>query len=418
MSLLVQNLTNGNYYPVAVRARNSVGYGPYATADIMLPLVISIVSAIKDGASITITFTAGAAAGVTLVNEGGNTNITQQLGDLNIVDDAYTLIYNDFSDDFAIGSTITLQLTAEDASVITSATATLVAPAVATSPGPPTNISCVVGNGSITVSFSAPINDGGAAITGYVFNAGDSNKNKFSASGTSSPITITGLTNGVQYIVEGLAVNSVGAGFYSTPTNATPVAGSGSGSGSGGGGSGSGSGTVPCFFGDAPVLTAGGYVRMDSLKEGDKVMTPEGAEVVVERAKCYRVAAGPDANPYVIPKGRFGATEDLLISPDHRVQTEEGMVPAKELGLEQEEREGYLTYYNLELADGANMVVAGVAVESLAPVRRMVVPRAVFEKLIAAKYGNRTAEEISAMIARTCRMLDGDRVDIPVMRRR
>jgi hypothetical protein len=155
---------------------------------------------------------------------------------------------------------------------------------------------------------------------------------------------------------------------------------------------------------------------MDAIAEGDKVMTPAGSEETVERVKCYRVAAGSSTNPYVIPKGRFGATERLLISPDHRVQTEEGMVAAKALGLKQEAREGFLTYYNLELAGGANMVVAGVAVESLAPVRRMVVPRDVFERLVAAKYGGRGAE-VTQMIARTCRMLEGDRVEIPVMRR-
>jgi RecA/RadA recombinase len=93
------------------------------------------------------------------------------------------------------------------------------------------------------------------------------------------------------------------------------------------------------------------------------------------------------------------------------------MVPAKKLGLAQETCEGFLTYYNLELAGGANMVVAGVAVESLAPVRRMVVPRAVFEKLIATKYSGHSAAEIAKMVARTCRTLDGDRVEIPVVRK-
>jgi len=53
-------------------------------------------------------------------------------------------------------------------------------------------------------------------------------------------------------------------------------------------------------------------------------------------------------------KDRFGATERLLISPDHRVQTATGMVEAKKLGLQQEERRGYLTYYNLELAGGVS----------------------------------------------------------------
>jgi hypothetical protein len=267
---------------------------------------------------------------------------------------------------------------------------------------------------TLLLYFNAPSIEGDAPIISYTASA-----TGVSGSGATSPLTIT-VSPGTAYSFTMYATNAGGDGAVSSAyslTTPTDV-GSGGGSGSSGdSGSGGGSGTVPCFFGDAPVLTAKGYVRMDSLKEGDKVLTPEGAEVAVERAKCYRVAAGSSANPYVIPKGRFGATQKLLISPDHRVQTAAGMVPAKELGLKQEAREGFLTYYNLELAGGANMVVAGVAVESLAPVHRMVVPRAVFERLIATKYGGRGATEVAQMIARTCRMLEGDRVEIPVMRR-
>jgi len=266
---------------------------------------------------------------------------------------------------------------------------------------------------TLLLSFSAPSIEGDAPITSYTASATGA-----SGTGSSSPLSIT-VVPGATYSFTMYASNAGGDGAVSSAYSLTVPADSGGvGSGDGGAGAGSESGTVPCFFGDAPVLTRGGYVRMDSLVEGDSVMTPEGVEVAVERVKCYRVAASAATNPYVIPAGRFGATERLLISPDHCVQTAEGMVEAKKLGLEQEEREGYLTYYNMQLTDGANMVVAGVPVESLAHVRRMVVPRAVFEKLIAAKYGHLAAETVSQMIARTCRNLDGDRVEIPVMRRR
>jgi hypothetical protein len=48
---------------------------------------------------------------------------------------------------------------------------------------------------------------------------------------------------------------------------------------------------------------------MDSLR----------AEATVERVKVTRCAASPVTNPYVIPKGRFGAERHVMISPNHKL---------------------------------------------------------------------------------------------------
>lgn len=174
---------------------------------------------------------------------------------------------------------------------------------------------------------------------------------------------------------------------------------------------------IPCFFGNARVLTPNGYRRMDSLTVGDKVMTPQGTEVAIERVKITMCAASPSTNPYVIPKGAFGATHRTLISPNHKVCLENGRrVEAKHLGLIQEARTGSLTYYNLELTGAADMVVGGVAVESLAPVRRVVMSLADFSKAVAAKYGPANPA-ILEHIKRTCRFVGKDAVEVPVMRR-
>ena len=165
-----------------------------------------------------------------------------------------------------------------------------------------------------------------------------------------------------------------------------------------------------CFFGDAPVKTPNGYRRMDSLKVGDRVSTPTGT-AVIRHIHCQDYAAGPSANPYVIPKGRFGATENLLISPRHKVAVNGRMVEARDLGLAQQKETGTLTYYNLGLDRWANMIVAGVLVESLAPIARMTISRAEFNQILAAKYGGRMTPEIAA----ACHF-DGDRVSIPVRR--
>jgi hypothetical protein len=157
----------------------------------------------------------------------------------------------------------------------------------------------------------------------------------------------------------------------------------------GGGGGGGGGGPVVCFLADAPVLTPAGYKPIASLREGDMVTTADGRAVAIERVSVTRVPAPSAAvNPYVIKKGQFGATANLSISPRHRVAVPgKGMVEARELGLKQQEMAGAFDYYNLELPSwkSDNMVVAGVEVESLAPVRRMVVSAAGLKQLLAGK---------------------------------
>ena len=168
--------------------------------------------------------------------------------------------------------------------------------------------------------------------------------------------------------------------------------------------------TPVCFFGSASVKTPTGYRRMDSLRVGDVVSTPSGT-AAIEHIHRQKYAAGPSSNPYVIPMGRFGATRRLLISPRHRICVEGQMVEARNLGLQQEERSGSLTYYNLGLQGWANMIVAGVTVESLAPLTRITISRAEFDRLIATKYGGKISPEIAA----NCRFLT-DGVSVPVIR--
>lgn len=175
---------------------------------------------------------------------------------------------------------------------------------------------------------------------------------------------------------------------------------------------------VPCFLGNAPVLTPTGYRRIDSLREGDLIQTPAGATVPIQRVSITVCAAGPSTNPYVIPKGRFGAERTLLISPNHKVAVDGAMVEARHLGLQQKEREGTLRYYNLELPAYENMIVAGVEVESLAPVRRIPVTLAQLTTLLTRKYGAAASSaDVIQKVMRTCRMRADGRVDIPVIRK-
>lgn len=174
---------------------------------------------------------------------------------------------------------------------------------------------------------------------------------------------------------------------------------------------------VPCFLANAPVLTPTGYRRIADLGVGDKVTTADGREVEIRYVKHTRVPACPDTNPYIIEKGQYGATRRLLISPTHRVITPSGLHEARSLGLAQEDLRGSIDYYNLELPSHATdtLVVAGVAVESMAPVRRVTVPLAVFREMMRRRYGSHLSPAVLAQIQRTCHFLADGRVECPIM---
>ncbi|HTZ44470.1 MAG TPA: fibronectin type III domain-containing protein, partial [Jatrophihabitans sp.] len=77
----------------------------------------------------------------------------------------------------------------------------------ATTPGVPTNVSAVAGQGTATVSFTDPIDNGGSAITSYTVTASPGGA---SATCPGSPCTVTGLTDGTGYTFTVHATNAVG----------------------------------------------------------------------------------------------------------------------------------------------------------------------------------------------------------------
>ena len=80
----------------------------------------------------------------------------------------------------------------------------------------------IPGDGKLTVRFTPPANDGGASITDYEYST-DNGVTWVSTGSTTSPIVITGLTNGTSYNVQLRAVNSSGAGTASTVISGSPA---------------------------------------------------------------------------------------------------------------------------------------------------------------------------------------------------
>ena len=92
--------------------------------------------------------------------------------------------------------------------------------------GPPTGLTLTPGDTQIALSWTAPADNGGSALTGYSVQYSSNGGSSFTGwthNSTSTSATITGLTNGQSYQVRVAAINNQGTGSYVTGTT-TPVA--------------------------------------------------------------------------------------------------------------------------------------------------------------------------------------------------
>ena len=98
----------------------------------------------------------------------------------------------------------------------------------ATTPDAPTTVVATQGVGQMGVTWSAPVNNGGSAITDYVVQySSDSGSNWTTfadGTSTSASTTVTGLANSTSYVFRIAAVNVIGTGSYSTASTAVSTA--------------------------------------------------------------------------------------------------------------------------------------------------------------------------------------------------
>jgi Ca2+-binding RTX toxin-like protein len=93
-------------------------------------------------------------------------------------------------------------------------------------PGAPTGVAGVRGNASVALQWTAPVSDGGSAITGYQVQVriGATVVRTDNPVGTATSYQVTGLTNGTAYTFRVLAVNGFGASAASaTSASVTPA---------------------------------------------------------------------------------------------------------------------------------------------------------------------------------------------------
>ena len=86
-------------------------------------------------------------------------------------------------------------------------------------PGQPTSMSLDAGDGQITASWAAPVDDGGSVITGYTASTASGS----TCTTSSTSCVITGLDNGTSYSVSVTATNSQGTSPSSSSVSGTPV---------------------------------------------------------------------------------------------------------------------------------------------------------------------------------------------------
>jgi fibronectin type III domain protein len=112
------------------------------------------------------------------------------------------------------GAAYTFIVVARNATGFGPASAASAAVTPAGLPGAPGAVSAVPGNGAATVSWSAPSNNGGSAVTGYVVtpavNGTPGTSRQFTSTATTQ--TITGLANGTAYTFTVAAQNAKGTG--------------------------------------------------------------------------------------------------------------------------------------------------------------------------------------------------------------
>jgi uncharacterized protein (TIGR02145 family) len=122
------------------------------------------------------------------------------------------------------GTAYTFTVTATNAigASLPSAASNLV---VTTIPGAPVIGTATLGDGTATVSFTAPVNNGGLVITSYTATSSPGNNTGTLTQSGSGTITVTGLTNGTAYTFTVTATNAIGASLPSAASNSvTPFA--------------------------------------------------------------------------------------------------------------------------------------------------------------------------------------------------
>ena len=223
LSATVTGLANGTAYTFTVFATNAVGQGSAsAPSNSVTPSAVpgapTQVSATGGNAQATVTWLAPANTGgspltgytVTASPGGAQRSVAG-----NVTSVTFTGLAN--------GTSYTFVVAAQNAQELGPASAPSNPVVPATVPAAPTQVSATASEGGAVVTWSAPLDNGGAALTGYRVTSNPAAVQvTVGAGSTSAPLT--GLAPDTAYTFTVQALNSVGASVPSIPSNAvTPL---------------------------------------------------------------------------------------------------------------------------------------------------------------------------------------------------
>ena len=216
----ITGLANGTEYTFKVRAVNAIGNGPAATITAVpgapaAPGVPQNFFAIAGNEQVTLSWTAPASSGASAIERY----------EVSVNSGAWTTAASPCTiTELSNGIEYTFKVRAVNANgngpeAMVKATPSAAAETdVASEPGIPLGFFASVGNGQITLSWTAPANNGGSAIIKYEVSV-DSG----TWAAAVSPHKITGLTNGTEYTFRVRAVNTIGNGPEATAKAAPAV---------------------------------------------------------------------------------------------------------------------------------------------------------------------------------------------------
>ncbi|GGL92494.1 fibronectin type III domain-containing protein [Nakamurella endophytica] len=238
----VENLTNGVDYTFTVTATNAVGTGPASAASAAVaPDNSTPVTA--PGAPTAVTAAAGdgqASVSLTAPANDGGADIASYTVQAYVNGDPVAgrscTLTSPFTPPLSCvvagltnGTSYTFRATATNSAGTgpSSAASAAVVPApAATAPDAPATVEAAAGDGRASVVWSAPVDDGGSAVTSYTVQALSGGTAVEGATCTltapfPSPLTctVTGLDNGTSYTFAVTATNGVGSSSASDPSN-------------------------------------------------------------------------------------------------------------------------------------------------------------------------------------------------------
>ena len=207
-SITADQLTAGHSYRLSARAQNDFGYGDWSGQSSTIyasypPAAATGVAAVPSEGSATVTYSppswngSDATYAVTVNDLTSATSWTQAA-------DSYSTTVTGLTNGHSYSFAITTSNFAGSGPI--SSASSPVTPNLM--PNAPRNVVATVGDGAVSVAFDEPLARDGASISGYKVSAYNiSSRRTTSVAGASSPIRVSGLTNGSAYQITVVAVN-------------------------------------------------------------------------------------------------------------------------------------------------------------------------------------------------------------------